>query len=191
MTWWRPHRWTRQRWLLAGTIAGGAGVVALFVALRLSGPNIPNAPSCGSPQQAHTAAIDADPAVRCLLQAARSCTQKEVVITGAMLDNTVDQHVIVLPSDHCRLDDYVTHYLGGAANTSLDWQCSTFAELPDWGLVLTGCTPPVSCYADLGSPVLDPPATPATSHPNATPAPSASATPAGPGAPATDGVPHC
>ena len=186
MTWWRPDRWTRQRWLLAGTIAGGAGVAALILALRLSGPNIPGAPSCGSPRSAHTAAIDSDPAVGCLLQAARTCTQKELVVTGSMLDNTVDQHVIVMPSDHCRVDDYVTHYLGGVANTSLDWQCTAFAELPDWGLVLAGCTPPVSCYADLGSPVLDPPATPTS--PQTRPAPSPQA---GPGTPAVTGAPHC
>ena len=82
----------------------------------------------------------------------------ELDVLGDGFSDDVDQHFIVTPDDHCRIDDYVTHYLDTAPTTALDWQCTSFAQLPNWGLVLTGCTPPVGCYQDLGSPVIDPPA---------------------------------
>jgi hypothetical protein len=106
-----------------------------------------------------------------------------------MTDSTVDEHFIVAPADDCRVDDYVTHYLNNIPNTSLDFQCTGFAQLPDWGLVLTGCTPPVQCYATLGAPIVDPPAVSTGFAPSlpASPSPQAAA----PGQPAVDGQPHC
>src|ERR1700685_4157550 len=94
------------------------GALVLLV-IGLASCGYPTAPECGSPNPAHTAAISADPAVACFLNAAKHCKK-----------------------------------------TALDGQCTSFAQLPDWGRVLTGCTPPVDCYSDLGAPVLDPPAVP-------------------------------
>lgn len=185
----------RARWALAGTLATVAAAVVLFVLLfTTGGEHRPSAPSCGSPQTAHTAAIDSDPVVRCFLQAAATCTARELDVNGNMQDTSVDEHFLVAPGDRCRIDDYVTHYLNGLGqpNTSLDFRCTSFAQLPDWGLVLTGCTPPVQCYEDLGAPILDPP--PVSPSPSVAPgAPEASPTPspAGPGTPAQSGHPHC
>lgn len=188
----RFHLVARRR-AVVGTVGLGVVVLVGVLLLVLSGNHTPTAPSCGSPKTDHTAPIDSDPAVICLRQAAATCTSKALDVVGLMNDNSVDQHFIVTPSDHCRVDDYVAHYTGGMPNTSLDWQCNAFAETPNFGLVLTGCTPPVQCYQDLGSPIVDPPAVvPSGASPTAAPpAPIPSASPAGPGVPATNGVPHC
>ena len=77
----------------------------------------------------------------------------ELDVLGDGFENSVDEHFIITPSDHCRIDDYVVYDYNSVQTTALDWQCTSFAQLPDWGLVLTGCTPPVDCYSDLGAPV--------------------------------------
>jgi hypothetical protein len=123
----------------------------------------PTAPECGQPNAAHTAPISAD------------------------------QHFIITPKDHCRIDDYVVYDYNSVQTTALNWQCTSFAQLPDWGLVLTGCSPPVSCYSALNAPVIDPPAVPPSLPPSATPTPVPSfiATPAPAGSPVVNGQPHC
>lgn len=164
-----------------------------LLAVGLTSCGYPTAPECGMPNSAHTAAISADPAVACFVAAAKRCTSMELDVLGTQFDNTVDEHFIITPSDHCRIDDYVVHYYNSLATTALDWQCTSFAQLPDWGLVLTGCTPPVNCYTDLGAPLIDPPAVAPSLPPNATPtpAPAPTATPGPPGSPAVNGHPHC
>ena len=187
----RMRRWRRLGARRGAAIATGALVIALaalVIGVYVAGPNRPTAQSCGSPKTAHTAPIAADPSIACFRQAAAACTARELDVPGLMTDSTVDEHFIVTPSDQCRVDDYVTHYLNNIPNTSLDFQCTGFAQLPDWGLVLTGCLPPVQCYATLGSPVIDPPA---VSTGAASPSASPALRPAGPGRPAVDGQPHC
>jgi hypothetical protein len=172
--------------------------LAQVAALALLGAGLascgyPTAPECGQPSADHTAPISADPAVACFEAAATHCKSMELDVLGDQFMNSVDQHFIVTPSDHCRVDGYVVHYLSTAPTTALDWQCTSFAQLPDWGLVLTGCTPPVGCYSDLGSPVIDPPAVPPSLPPDATPTPVPSnvPSPAPAGSPAVSGQPHC
>lgn len=164
-----------------------------LLAVGLASCGYPTAPECGSPTQAHTAAISADPAVSCFEAAAKKCKSMELDVLGDGFSNSVDQHFIITPSDHCRIDDYVVYDYNSVQTTALDWQCTSFAQLPDWGLVLTGCTPPVGCYSTLGAPVIDQPAVPPSLPPNATPtpAPSPLVTPAPAGSPAVNGRPHC
>jgi hypothetical protein len=168
-----------------------AALVLLAVGLASCG--YPTAAECGTPNPAHTAAISADPAVACFETAAKHCKSMELDVLGDGFSNSVDEHFIITPSDHCRIDDYVVYNYNSVQTTALDWQCTSFAQLPDWGLVLTGCTPPVGCYATLGAPLIDPPAVPPSMPPNATPtpAPSPTGTPAPAGAPAVNGRPHC
>jgi hypothetical protein len=168
-----------------------AAVVLLGAGLSSCG--YPTAPECGQPNAAHTAPISSDPAVACFQAAAKACRSMELDVLGNGFSDSVDQHFIVTPSDHCRIDDYVTHYLDTSPTTALNWQCTGFAQLPDWGLVLTGCTPPVGCYQDLGAPVIDPPAVAPSPPPNATPTPVPTnvPTPAAAGSPAVTGQPHC
>ncbi|MGD0193664.1 MAG: hypothetical protein ABSC35_02250 [Candidatus Dormibacteria bacterium] len=165
----------------------------LLLGIGLASCGYPTAPECGSPNPAHTAAISADPAVACFMTAAAHCKSMELDVLGDGYDNSVDQHFIITPSDHCRIDDYVVYDYNSVQTTALDWQCTSFAQLPDWGLVLTGCTPPVDCYSDLGAPVIDPPAVAPSLPPEATPTPVPSfiATPAPAGSPAINGQPHC
>jgi hypothetical protein len=166
-----------------------------LLAVGLASCGYPTAPECGMPNPAHTAPISADPAVACFEAAARHCTSMELDVLGNGFSNTVDEHFIVTPSDHCRIDDYVVYDYNSVQTTALDWQCTSFAELPDWGLVLTGCTPPVGCYSTLGAPLIDPPAVAPSMPPNATPTPtpvpSPVATPVPDGSPAVNGQPHC
>ena len=112
---------------------------------------------------------------------------------GNGFSDSVDQHFIVTPGDHCRVDDCVTHSLDTAPTTALNWQSTSFAQLPDWGLVLTGCTPPVGCYQDPRAPVIDPPAVSPSLPPDATPTPVPPdvPTPAPAGSPAVNGRAHC
>lgn len=165
----------------------------VLLGIGLSSCGYPTAPECGSPSPAHTAAISADPAVACFLDAAKHCKKMELDVLGDGYSNSVDEHFIITPTDHCRIDDYVVYDYNSVQTTALDWQCTSFAQLPDWGLVLTGCTPPVDCYSDLGAPVLDPPAVAPSLPPDATPTPvpSSIATPAPAGSPAINGRPHC
>ena len=128
----------------------------VLLGFGLASCGYPSAPECGQPNAAHTAPISSDPAVACFQAAAKACKSMELDVLGDGFSDSVDQHFIITPSDHCRIDDYVTHYLDTSPTTALNWQCTSFAQLPDWGLVLTGCTPPVGCYQDLGAPVIDP-----------------------------------
>jgi len=168
-----------------------AALVVLGVSLTSCG--YPTAPECGTPTQAHTAPISADPAVACFETAALHCKSMELDVLGDGFENSVDEHFIITPSDHCRIDDYVVYDYNSVQTTALDWRCTSFAQLPDWGLVLTGCSPKVGCYATLGAPLVDPPAVPPSPPPNATPTPEPSsvATPAPEGSPAINGRPHC
>jgi hypothetical protein len=165
----------------------------LLLGIGLASCGFPTAPECGSPNPAHTAAISADPAVACFLNAAKRCKKMELDVLGDGYSNSVDEHFIITPSDHCRIDDYVVYDYNSVQTTALDWRCTSFAQLPDWGLVLTGCTPPVGCYSDLGAPVLDPPAVTPSLPPEATPTPvpPSIATPAPAGSAAINGRPHC
>jgi hypothetical protein len=166
----------------------------VFLGVSLASCGYPTAPECGQPNAAHTAPISADPAVACFLNAAKHCKKMELDVPGDGYENSVDEHFIITPSDHCRIDDYVVYDYNSVQTTALDWQCTSFAQLPDWGLVLTGCSPPVGCYSDLGAPVIDPPAVPPSLPPEATPTPVPSgipATPAPAGSPAINGRPHC
>jgi hypothetical protein len=168
-----------------------AALIVLGVSLASCG--YPTAPECGMPNPAHTAAISADPAVACFVAAAKACKSMELDVLGDGFSNSVDEHFIVTPSDHCRIDDYVVYDYNSVQTTALDWQCTSFAQLPDWGLVLTGCSPQVQCYSALDAPLIDPPAVAPSLPPNATPTPvpSTIATPAPAGSPAIDGRPHC
>jgi hypothetical protein len=168
-----------------------AALVILGVGLASCG--YPTAPECGMPNSAHTAAISADPAVACFVKASKHCTSMELDVLGDGFSNSVDEHFIVTPNDHCRIDDYVVYDYNSVQTTALDWRCTSFAQLPDWGLVLTGCTPAVDCYSTLGAPLIDPPAVAPSMPPNATPtpAPSPAATDAPAGSPAVNGRPHC
>jgi hypothetical protein len=168
-------------------------VAVVVLGMGLTSCGYPTAPECGQPNAAHTASIASDPAVACFMKAAKACKSMELDVLGDQFSNTVDEHFIITPSDHCRIDDYVVYYYNSVATTALDWQCTGFAQLPDWGLVLNGCTPPIDCYSDMGAPVIDPPAVPPSPPPDATPSPipAPTATPAPAGSPVVDGQSHC
>ena len=106
----------------------------VLLAIGLVSCGYPTAPECGQPNAAHTAPISADPAVACFLTAAKHCKSMELDVLGDGYSNSVDQHFIITPKDHCRIDDYVVYDYNSVQTTALNWQCTASPSYPtgDW-----------------------------------------------------------
>src|SRR5580693_6480880 len=101
----------------------------VLLGFGLASCGYPSAPTCGQPNAAHTAPISSDPAVACFQAAAKACKSMELDVLGDGFSDSVDEHFIVTPSDHCRIDDYVVYDYNSMQTTALDWQCTSFAQL--------------------------------------------------------------